>query len=640
MNVYTQVCGLIIISMLLFFYKRQPTMGLVSERRFKETLYAILGCVLLDIASCYFIVNSNRYNSMIVTIIGKLYLLSLQVVAFLAFKYTVSDIVDTKGSRHEKMLDSIIEFLFFVGLIITFYFPIYFYYDGIKLYAYGPAALITYFLTAVYILAVLITAMLLRAHIKPQKITSLTIWMIIWSVAAVIQFIKPQFLIVSFAACIGALLMYFELENPQGAISRKTGHFSSAVIHDYFEFLYQNKKTFSLMMISFRTIGDAANENKLLRHTIEKLSDFLFSIETAKVFDTAEGYFLLVFDNTDFMESTKFKIATYFQSVEDNPDVSDAITLLNPYYTIIPDCNIAEDADELQMLLTNFNPTSYDFVSKNEVIVNEDTMFELRKRKQIEKMVVMAMEENRIEMHYQPIYNIASGLFTGAEALVRVKLNDGTLVFPNDFIPIVEETGRIIPLSDSIYKEVFSFMKSYRVDKLGIEKVEINLSVKQGESPVFVSRFLELLKSYSISPNIINMEITETSSSISQDNLLANMNKLEEQGISFSLDDFGSGSSNLNYIIDMPVKIVKLDKHLTDEYFRNDKAKAIVKTVIEMSHAMGIQIIAEGIETKQEFETMKSIGVDFIQGFYFSKPLPEHEFLKFIQENNLSKIAQ
>ena len=434
--------------------------------------------------------------------------------------------------------------------------------------------------------------------------------------------------------------MYFELENPQGAISRKTGHFSSAVIHDYFEFLYQNKKTFSLMMISFRTIGDAANENKLLRHTIEKLSDFLFSIETAKVFDTAEGYFLLVFDNTDFMESTKFKIATYFQSVEDNPDVSDAITLLNPYYTIIPDCNIAEDADELQMLLTNFNPTSYDFVSKNEVIVNEDTMYELRKRKQIEKMVVMAMEENRIEMHYQPIYNIASGLFTGAEALVRVKLNDGTLVFPNDFIPIVEETGRIIPLSDSIYKEVFSFMKSYRVDKLGIEKVEINLSVKQGESPVFVSRFLELLKSYSISPNIINMEITETNSSISQDNLLANMNKLEEQGISFSLDDFGSGSSNLNYIIDMPVKIVKLDKHLTDEYFRNDKAKAIVKTVIEMSHAMGIQIIAEGIETKQEFETMKSIGVDFIQGFYFSKPLPEHEFLKFIQENNLSKIAQ
>lgn len=635
MNIYTQVCGLIIISLLLFFYKRQPTMGLISERRFIETLYAILACVILDIASCYFIVYGYRFNPLITTLVGKFYLQSLQIVSFFAFKYTVSDIVETKGSQAEIILDRIIRFFFVGGVLLTLYLPLDFYYDGIKLYSYGPAAILTYVLTAIYIVSVALSSFLLRAHIKKQKINTLLVWMIIWIIAAIIQFLRPQYLIVSFAACIGALIMYFELENPQGAISRKTGHFSSAVIRDYFDFLYQNKRTFSLMMISFRTVGDAANENKLLRQTIETLSEFLFSIDTAKVFDTAEGYFLLVFDNTDFMESTKFKIATYFQSIEDNPDIADAITLLNPFYTIIPNCNVAEDADELMMLLTNFIPTSHNYVGKNEIVVNTETMADLRKRKLIEKTVISAMEEGRIEMHYQPIYNISTGKFSGAEALVRIRLKDGTLVYPNDFIPVMEETGRIIPLSDNIYNKILSFMKSYRVEKLGIEKIEINLSVKQGESPVFVSRFTELLEHYSISPLLINMEITETSSSTRQENLLNNMKKLEEQGISFSLDDFGSGTSNLNYIIDMPVSIVKLDRHLTEEYFKNTKAQAIVKTVIEMAHSMGILIIAEGIETKDELETMKALGVDYIQGYYFSKPLPEHEFLKFLQSNNL-----
>ena len=199
----------------------------------------------------------------------------------------------------------------------------------------------------------------------------------------------------------------------------------------------------------------------------------------------------------------------------------------------------------------------------------------------------------------------------------------------------MEETGRIIPLSDSIYKKALSFIKSYRIEKLGIEKIELNLSVKQGESPVFVSRFIELLDKNSVPPYLLNFEITETSTLQSKENLLVNMEKLREHGISFSLDDFGAGSSNLNYMIDMPVEIVKLDKYLTQEYFHNSKAQAIVKAVVELAHSMGIRIIAEGIERQEQLDEMKTLGVDYTQGYFFTRPLPEHEFLKFIQKHNL-----
>ena len=635
MNISTQICGLIIITLLLFFYKRQPTMGLSSERRFVTTLYIIFACVLWDIASCYFIVNSSRYNRYIVLIVCKIYLLSLQTVAFSAWRYTISDILDTMGSSHEKMIGKVYQYLYVIGLAITSYLPLDFYYDGQMLYSYGKAALITYVLVTIYIASIVIAVYILRSHLKQGKINALLFWMAIWALSAVIQYIKPKYLIVSFAACLGALIMYFELENPLGAISRRTGHFSSAVIRDYLDYLYQHRITFSAMMISFRTIADAHSENKLLRKTIEMLSEFLFSIDAARVFDTPEGYFLLVFDNTDFLESTKFKIATYFQSVEDDPNVENAITLLNPNYTIIPNSNIAENADELLMIISGLVPTNHNTVMKNEVVVDSEVINQIKRHKQVEKMVVEAMENDRLEIHYQPIYDITGGTFTSAEALVRIRLADGTLVYPDEFIPIVEETGRIIPLSDSIYRKVLSFLHTYHVERIGIERIEINLSVKQGESPVFVSRFLELIKKHNIAPELINLEITETSSLSSKESLLNNMNKLNEHGITFSLDDFGSGSSNLNYIVDMPVTIVKLDKHLSDEYFKNNRAQAIVKTVIEMAHSIGLKIIAEGIESESQLEEMKGLGVDYIQGYYFSKPLPEHEYLKFIQTKNL-----
>ncbi len=635
MNIYTQICGLVIIALLITFYKKQPTMGLGSERRFITTLHVIFACVILDIISCYLIINAAKYNRSIVLLSCKLYLLSLQAVSYSALAYTIADIFKYLGSNFERFLGRLYRYGFILGLFVTLYLPVEYHYDGIYLYSYGPAAFATYILVAIYIVSVVASTIVLKKHIKQQKINALLIWMAIWVCSAVIQFFKPQLLIVSFAACIGALIMYLEMENPQSAISRKTGHFSSAVIHDYLDFLYQSKKNFSVMMISFRTMGDASTEYKILRKTINTLSEFLFSIEVAKVFDTAEGYFLLVFDNNDFMESTKFKIATYFQSVEDNPDIAYAYTLLHPVYTVVPDSSIAYNADELMMLLSNFVPNNYDTLVKDEIIIDKNTMAELRNKKLVEKMVIEAMEDNRIEVHYQPIYNVSTCTYTGAEALVRIRLQDGTLVYPNDFIPIVEETGRIVPLSDNIYRNVLTFMKSYRVEKLGIEKVELNLSVKQGESPVFVSRMLELLEKNELNPLLLNFEITETSSLQSKENLLVNMEKLKAHGISFSLDDFGAGSSNLNYIIDMPVEIVKLDKHLTEEYFTNPKARAIVKTVVEMSHSMGLRIISEGIETEEQMKEMKSLGVDYLQGYYFSYPLPEHEFLKFLQMNNL-----
>ena len=133
---------------------------------------------------------------------------------------------------------------------------------------------------------------------------------------------------------------------------------------------------------------------------------------------------------------------------------------------------------------------------------------------------------------------------------------------------------------------------------------------------------------------MINLEITESASLDTKNVLLHNMRKLMDFGVNFSLDDFGTGQSNLNYIIDMPVGIVKFDREMTNAYFENSKAKYIMDAAMNMIHGMSLDIVSEGVETEEQLHAMENLNISYIQGFYFSKPLPVREFLDFVSERN------
>lgn len=138
------------------------------------------------------------------------------------------------------------------------------------------------------------------------------------------------------------------------------------------------------------------------------------------------------------------------------------------------------------------------------------------------------------------------------------------------------------------------------------------------------------MNKYGINSANINLEITEIGSILTRKILLKNMDELRDKGVSFSLDDFGNGESNLNYIIDMPVDIVKLDMNMTRAYFSSNKAQMVVEATLSMVHAMGLKMVAEGIENEYMLKTFEKLGVDYIQGYYFSKPLSQTEFIEYV----------
>ena len=163
------------------------------------------------------------------------------------------------------------------------------------------------------------------------------------------------------------------------------------------------------------------------------------------------------------------------------------------------------------------------------------------------------------------------------------------------------------------------------------------LSTVQCSEANLADEFIGVMEEYGINPKSVNLEITETSVLENKTILLDNMEKLISYGVTFSLDDFGTGQSNLNYIVDMPVEIVKFDREMVSSYFDNMKAKYVMDAAMHMIHGMGLKIVSEGIETVEQFAHMRELGISYIQGYYFSKPISRQDFVEFINIHNKEK---
>ena len=247
-------------------------------------------------------------------------------------------------------------------------------------------------------------------------------------------------------------------------------------------------------------------------------------------------------------------------------------------------------------------------------------------------MIRDALAEDRVVVYYQPIYSVAQKRFTSAEALVRIIDKDGKLVPPGAFIQAAEDTGLIIDIGRRVLEKTCQFYRSHDLERCGVEYIEVNLSVAQCADSRLAEDYISIMEKAQIEPHHINLEITESTSAREKQTLISHMDRMISRGVHFSLDDFGSGASNLNYVMDMPVQIVKFDKEMIQAYFSNEKAKYVMNAAMHMIHGMGLEIVAEGVETEDQRRKMEEIRINYIQGFYYSKPLPEQEFLDFLSQ--------
>ena len=520
--------------------------------------------------------------------------------------------------------------------MILFLLPIGIYHEGRTVYTYGPACVATYIGVVLLIIATLVYTAKRGNRMNPRRRRAIRTWMGIWLAAAVVQFFNSGMLLVGYASALGIVILFFELENPEANLDRSTGFFNARAFTDYVKYKYDSKNKGCCLIISLENAHSSDIRIEHMEDILAEVTDFISRIPETKRFKTDEKEFSLAFESREQMERAYTIVGNRFQEewlagIENVNPVS-----LQPYYLLVPDAKVAGNAEEMLGYIKYFRAHSMDNPEEHTLAIDADSVAKKRERDAMLGTILQAMEEDRVEVFFQPIYATETKRFVSAEALVRIRREDGSIIPPGLFIPIAEETGLIIKLGERVFEKVCIFIREHAPEQYGVEYIEINLSVVQCEAKSLAKCYSEIMDRYRINPAFINLEITESASILTRKTLLDNMRALINYGVSFSLDDFGNGQSNLNYIVDMPVHIVKFDRDMTQAYFENEKAKYVLQAATDMIQGLGLKVVAEGVETAEQLQKLERLGIDYIQGYYFSKPIEQDRYLEFLKVKNVS----
>ncbi|MCW8821019.1 MAG: EAL domain-containing protein [Sulfurovum sp.] len=287
-------------------------------------------------------------------------------------------------------------------------------------------------------------------------------------------------------------------------------------------------------------------------------------------------------------------------------------------------------AKDSTSLLKNVDIAMYEAKTKGRdtvIMFDESLSVEINEHLIIEQKLYKAIKENKLDVYYQPQF-YGNKEIRGCEALARWNDTEFGSIAPDVFIPIAEKTGLIIELGSYIMNETFKTFYEWKLKGISSGHLSINISIKQLLHHSFVEDVNALLQTYpvhDISQNII-FEITESIFARDMHKVIEIMNRLKNSGISFSIDDFGTGYSSLSYLKELPVSELKVDKSFIEHLGKNENDENMIKTIISIAKNFGLSIVAEGVETQEQFDFLVDHECDLYQGYYFEKAITKSEF--------------
>ena len=264
----------------------------------------------------------------------------------------------------------------------------------------------------------------------------------------------------------------------------------------------------------------------------------------------------------------------------------------------------------------------------------------MRKQRALENQIINemkeAMEQQQFKVYLQPKYSVKNKEVTGAEALIRWERENGEVLSPDSFIPVYENNGKIVELDFYVFETVVKFIADNLKEGKKQVPISINASSLHAMDPQTIDTYMNILEKYNVDPAYVEIELTETAVVSEYDSVRELFDEFQLHGIKTAMDDFGSGYSILNTIVDIPVDVIKIDRGFITSCLESDRGIYFLKHLIDMIRNLGYQIICEGVETDQQIEILKQIGCDEIQGYWYSRPLKMEDYKKLLEEEKIS----
>jgi diguanylate cyclase (GGDEF)-like protein/PAS domain S-box-containing protein len=382
---------------------------------------------------------------------------------------------------------------------------------------------------------------------------------------------------------------------------------------------------------NFKTVNDSLGHNvgDLLLQKVAKLLQKCTREEDTVARLGGDEFVILLPDiesEQDVVDVTRRILTTFGRpvQVEDNELFAGASIGISVY---------PSDGQDAHSLVKNADLAMYNAKSsgKNNFKLFAESMNEqVSRRLELENSLRRALEREEFEVFYQPKVDAATGGISGCEALVRWRRN-GTLVSPVEFIPLAEETGLIIPIGKWVLQSACLAARSWQEDGHPV-KVAVNLSPRQFRQKDLEDMVLSVLRKTGLTPGLLELEVTEGIVMDNVESAIHTLQHLRMKGISFAIDDFGTGYSSLQYLKQLPLDSLKIDRAFIKDLPGNESDAAIATATIAMAHSLGLKVVAEGVETVEQLNFLKKYDCEFIQGYLFSKPVDQNAFSRMLAQ--------
>ncbi len=267
------------------------------------------------------------------------------------------------------------------------------------------------------------------------------------------------------------------------------------------------------------------------------------------------------------------------------------------------------------------------------VLFDQSMMEGIRREVEITSSIPRALSQREFQVYFQPKIDTDTLSLIGAEALVRWQKADGTFVYPDEFIPLIERSGQVVEVDYYVYREVFRFLSNRLREGKRVVPISVNVSRVHLNRMQILEYVKGLMEEFQVPCSLVEFELTESIYLENTERALELIKGLHKMGFKISMDDFGSGYSSLNLLSKLPIDIIKLDRVFLKEGEMQENDRIIISCVVDMAKRLKITSLCEGVETQEQCNYLKEVGCQMQQGFYFSRPIPQEVFEKFLEES-------
>lgn len=632
-NVSFDIAAIILNAMLLLIIYMRRTYPTKTCQLYKVMLWLNLTASWSDLVSSYTISYPEYCPIFLNYLFNLLYLLSHNLTGVVFLLYVIVLIRGNFGTKAERVFWGGVTAAEILLLFSTVFTKFVFYFDEDRQYQHGPLISVLYLCAIMILLYALYMFIRHRDVLNGFQMTTNIAFLMLMMGAVVFQYFFPYYLIEAFCGAVAMLMMNVALDNPAIYFYRNSTCFNRTAFETMAGGKLQSGSAFTVLAFTYddlaifkKKFGDAVYDT-IIENTINACQRVFGHNQLYMISD---GMFAVSIGerNTDASVEKLTNAVAHTVTVDNTPFA------LVPHFCIFRHPGYAQTTSEVCGSIEYMLTEGYRKTGQRVLPIDAEQLNAEHREEQIVHLLHSALKNDGFEVYYQPIFDREKNGFFSAEALVRLKSQDMGCISPEEFIPIAESHGMILDIGEVVFEKVCRFMRDEKLLSLGIRYLEVNLSKLQLLRVTTAERLTEICARYGVPPSAINLEITETISANEAEKETVNdcIDRMRKKGFTFSLDDYGSGCANASYLAEMPFDFVKIDKGILWKAMGNDGFRAVLESIVRLLGVLGRGCIVEGVENVEMEQMLTSLGCGLFQGYLYSRPIPEKQFLAFLRK--------